>query len=157
MKNFFRFILAIVISFIPGITGMLFSPHGNSDLWYNTLNKPILTPDGWVFAVAWTILYALLGISLYLIISNDKTRQSKTKAYVLFFIQMVLNALWSYLFFGLHLVSAALITIILLIIFTFWMMRAFHPISRAASYLVWPYILWLLFALYLNGAIMYLN
>lgn len=136
---------------------MFFSPSGGSDMWYNTLNKSMLNPDGWVFGVAWTILYALLGIALFFIISNDKTRQSKTKAYVLFAIQMVLNALWSYLFFGLHLVSAALIVILLLIIFSFWMMRAFYPISRAGSYLVWPYLLWLLFALYLNGAIMYLN
>ncbi len=157
MKKFFQFILAIIISFIPGAIGVLFTPSHGSDMWYNAINKSMLTPDGWVFGVAWTILYAILGIALFLIISNDKTRHSKTKSYVLFFIQMILNALWTYLFFGIHLISAALIVLVLLIAVSVWMMRAFYPISRAASYLIWPYLLWLVFALYLNGTIMYLN
>lgn len=157
MKKFFQFILAMIISFIPGAIGIMFTPSGASDMWYNTINKSFLTPDGWVFGVAWTILYALLGIALFLIIVNDKTRQSKTKSYLLFLVQMVLNAMWTYLFFGLHLTGAALIVLVLLIAFSFWMMRAFYSISRPASYLVWPYILWMLFALYLNGAIIYMN
>ncbi len=156
MKKFLLFVLAIVVSFLPGIIGMLFSPDGASDLWYNALNKPWLTPNGWVFAVVWPILYFILGIALYLIIV-DKTRYSKAMPYGAFAAHVLLNALWSYLFFGLNMMGAGLIVLLVLIGVTIWMMRAFRPISRAAYYLVWPYLVWLLFALYLNGSILFLN
>ncbi|HIS71084.1 MAG TPA: tryptophan-rich sensory protein [Candidatus Enterousia intestinigallinarum] len=156
MKKFWLFVLAVVISFLPGLIGLIFSPSGASDLWYNALNKPFLTPDGWVFAVVWPILYFLLGVALYLIIV-DKTRYSKAKSYGLFAVHMALNALWTYFFFGLNLIGGGLIVLVLLIAFTIWMMRAFSQISRAAYYLVWPYLIWLLFALYLNGSVLFLN
>lgn len=156
MKKFLLFVLAIVVSFLPGIIGMLFSPDGASDLWYNALNKPWLTPDGWVFAVVWPILYFILGIALYLIIV-DKTRYSKAMPYGAFAAHVFLNALWSYLFFGLNMMGAGLIVLLVLIGVTIWMMRVFRPISRTAYYLVWPYLVWLLFALYLNGSILFLN
>ena len=156
MKKFWLFVLAIVISFLPGIIGMLFSPDGASDLWYNALNKPLLMPDGWVFAVVWPILYLILGIALYLIIV-DRTRYSKSMSYWAFGAHVVLNALWSYLFFGVNLMAAALVVLIALIGVTVWMMTAFRPISRPAYYMVWPYLLWLVFALYLNGAVVFLN
>lgn len=156
MKKFWLFVLAVVISFLPGLIGLIFSPSGASDLWYNALNKPFLTPDGWMFAVVWPILYFLLGVALYLIIV-DKTRYSKAKSYGLFAVHMALNALWTYFFFGLNLIGGGLIVLVLLIAFTIWMMRAFSQISRAAYYLVWPYLIWLLFALYLNGSVLFLN
>lgn len=156
MKKFWLFVLAVVISFLPGLIGLIFSPSRASDLWYNALNKPFLTPDGWVFAVVWPILYFLLGVALYLIIV-DKTRYSKAKSYGLFAVHMALNALWTYFFFGLNLIGGGLIVLVLLIAFTIWMMRAFSQISRAAYYLVWPYLIWLLFALYLNGSVLFLN
>ncbi len=157
MKNFFIFVLALVISFLPGIFGVFFTPHGSNDVWFNALNKSILTPDGWVFSVAWTILYTLLGIALFLVIKNNKTRKSKAVAYWAFFVQMGLNALWSYLFFGLHLVGAAFLCLVALIAVTIWMMAEFKPISKGAYYLAWPYLLWLCFALYLNGTVLFLN
>lgn len=158
MKKFLKFILAIVISFIPGILGGFFSPMSpGANEWYNGLVQSGVTPNGWVFMWAWLILYTILGIALFLVMNNEKTRQSKTKAYVLFVVQMVLNALWTFLFFGLQMVGAALLCLIVLVVVAIWMAAAFKPISRAASYLVWPYVAWLLFALYLNGAIMVLN
>lgn len=157
MKQVFLFIVAMIISFIPGVVGGMFSPHGASDVWYNALNKSVLTPDGWVFGVAWGILYALLGVALFLVMRNDKTRHSKTRAYSLFFVQMVLNALWSYAFFGAHMAGWALIVLIALICVAILMMRAFRPFSRAAAGLVWPYIIWMIFATYLNISIMWLN
>lgn len=158
MKKFFQFVLAIIISFIPGAIGILFSPTSSgTDVWFTALNKSILTPEGWVFSVAWTILYFLLGWALYLVISNDKSRQPKTKAYMLFFVQMVLNALWSYVFFGLQMPAAALIVILLLIGFSIWMLRAFREFSKGASYLIWPYLIWLVFATYLNAMIVFWN
>ena len=156
MKNFFIFVLALVISFLPGIFGVFFTPHGANDVWFNALNKSVLTPDGWVFSVVWSILYLLLGIALFLIIKN-KTRKSKAIAYWAFVVQMALNALWSYLFFGLHFVGAALLCLIALIAVTIWMMAVFKPISKGAYYLSWPYLVWLCFALYLNGTVLFLN
>ena len=157
MKNFFMFVLAIVISFIPGIIGVAFTPSHSNDAWYNALSNSVLTPDGWVFGVAWTILYAILGVALFLVMKDEKTRQSKAKAYILFAAQMGLNALWTYSFFGLHLVGWSLVTLVALIAISVWMAFAFKPFNKYASYLVWPYIAWLLFALYLNGTIWMLN
>lgn len=158
MKKFLTFVLAIVISFVPGVIGGFFSPMSpGANEWYNGLAQSVWTPNGWVFMVAWLILYTLLGISLFLVMNNTKTRQNKSKAYILFAAQMGLNALWSYLFFGLHFVGGALLSLVALIAVSIWMLVAFKPISRAASYLVWPYIAWLLFALYLNGTILLLN
>lgn len=157
MKKFFLFVLAIFISFLPGIFGVMFTPSHSDDVWYNALNNSVLTPDGWVFGVAWTILYTLLGIALFLIMNNTKTRLSKTKAYVLFIAQMVLNALWTYLFFGVHMVGAAIACLVALIVVSIWMLVVFKPISKMASYLVWPYVIWMCFALYLNGTIWVLN
>lgn len=157
MKVVLEFILTMVLSFVPGIVGVLFSPNGASDLWYNALNKSALTPDGWVFSVVWPLLYALLGVALFLVIRNTKARQSKVPAYLLFLGQMALNALWSYVFFGLHMAGAALIVLVGLIIVSAFMMRAFRPFNRWAEYLVWPYIIWLIFAMYLNIIIVWLN
>jgi len=157
MKKFFTFIFAMVISFIPGIIGMIFTPYGDSNVWYNALEKSVLTPQGWVFGVAWTILYFLLGIALYLIIVKEKTRINKSHAYWLFFGQMLLNTLWSYVFFGAHMAALALLVLVMLIVVSIYMERAFRPISRTAAYLVWPYIIWMCFATYLNASIMFLN
>ena len=157
MIKFFKFIFAMVVSFLPGIFGVLFTPSHSNDVWYNALNNSVITPDGWVFGVAWTILYALLGIALFLIMNNTKTRHSKTKAYVLFVAQLILNFLWTYLFFGLHMIGASVLCLVILLGISIWMAIAFKPISRPASYLVWPYVIWLCFALYLNGTILLLN
>ncbi len=157
MKKFFKFLLAIFISFVPGMIGVLFTPSHSNDQWYNALNNSVLTPDGWVFGVAWTILYTLLGIALFLVMNNEKTRRSKATAYVLFATQMGLNALWTYLFFGLHFVGGALLTLVALIAVSIWMASEFQVFNRWASRLVWPYIAWLLFAMYLNVTILWLN
>ena len=157
MRKFFTFIFAIIVSFIPGIVGVLFTPHGASNIWYNELSKSILTPSGWVFGVAWTILYLLLGIALFLIINEKKNRVSKSNAYWLFIGQMALNLLWTYVFFGLHMAALALLVLIMLIVISIYMARAFRLINKAAEYLVWPYIIWMCFATYLNATIMFLN
>lgn len=157
MRKFFTFIFAVIVSFIPGIIGVMFTPHGASNIWYNELSKSILTPAGWVFSVAWTILYLLLGVALFLIINEKKSRVSKSSAYWLFIAQMALNLAWSYVFFGLHMAALALLVLIFLIVISLYMMRAFRLINKTAAYLVWPYILWMCFAAYLNATIMFLN
>ena len=159
MKTFFTLIAAILISFIPGIIGVLFTPIiGHTDVWYNNLVNSSLTPPPVVFSVAWTILYTLLGIALFCI-WRAKGRESYkvTTSEWLFFTQMVLNALWSYVFFGLHMTTLALFVLLALLIVTIYMAREFKIVSKTAYYLVWPYIAWLIFAFYLNGVISCMN
>ncbi|MFQ6739547.1 MAG: TspO/MBR family protein [Alphaproteobacteria bacterium] len=157
MNTILKFIFAMVVSFIPGILGRMFTPSGGSDVWFNTLNKSFLTPDGWVFGVAWTLLYAILGVALFLILKNNSSACKKSTSYWLFVAHMVLNAGWTFLFFGLQMPVPALLVLLGLISVSLWMSREFYYISRTASYLVWPYIAWLVFALYLNGTIVLMN
>lgn len=155
MKKFFQFVLAMVLSFLPGLVGAMFSPNGLSDIWYNDLTKSVLNPAGWVFGVAWSLLYLLLGVAFYLVISNHKNK--KSSAYTWFIVNIILNALWSYLFFGLQMVWGGLIVIAGLISVSIFMMRSFKEINKVAGYLVIPYIVWLVFALYLNAMVIFLN
>jgi tryptophan-rich sensory protein len=164
MKSFFTFILAILISFIPGAIGVLFTPiTGHTDVWYNTLMNSSLTPAPIVFSIAWTVLYLLLGIALFFIWRNKNQRHNNTRTHAitasewLFVAQMVLNALWSYVFFGLHMTTLALFVLFGLIIVSVYMAREFKTVSPTAYYLVWPYIAWLVFAFYLNGVISCMN
>lgn len=160
MKSFFTLIVAILISFIPGAIGVLFTPiTGHTDAWYNSLVNSSLTPPPMVFSIAWTILYTLLGIALFLV---WRAKRADERAWVglaewLFFFQMVLNALWSYVFFGLHMPLVAVFVMTALILVSLWMAREFEKVSRGAYYLTWPYIAWLIFAFYLNSTIVYLN
>lgn len=157
MRTFFAFVAAILISFIPGAIGVLFTPvTGHTDVWYNNLVNSALTPPPMVFSVAWSILYVLLGIALFFIWRSKKRRGVSVSEW-LFFFQMVLNALWSYVFFGLHMPTLAMFVLFGLIIVSFFMAREFRLVSRTAYYLVWPYIAWLLFAFYLNGFIACMN
>ena len=157
MKKLMWFIIAMLISFSAGIFGVFFTPHGNSNIWYNGLIKSGLTPAGGVFSVAWTILYILLGLALYLIIKKARAHADKIRAYILFAIQLVLNGLWSYMFFAAHLPAFALVMLMVLFVVAVWMARVFDGIDRRAAYLVIPYILWMMFAFYLNAYIVLMN
>ncbi len=154
--KFLKFIFAMFLSFVPGFLGLIVTPiFSGGNLWYDTLNVSVLTPAGWVFSVVWTILYILIGVALFLIMIDDKN--DKTSAYTLFGVNLVLNALWSYSFFGTEMPKFALLVLAALIIIAIFMARAFYRINRAAFWLVTPYIVWLFFAFYLNGMIIYLN
>ncbi|MBO4583428.1 MAG: tryptophan-rich sensory protein [Alphaproteobacteria bacterium] len=157
MKRLIQLCVAMIISFLPGIFGVFFSPHGDSDLWYMALNKSGLTPPGVVFGAAWTILYALLGFALFLVIKSARGKAEKFFAYVLFFAQMLLNAGWVYLFFGLHMTAFALVVLLALFIISIWMARVFDGIDRKAMLLIIPYLLWMMFAFYLNAYIVLMN
>ncbi len=157
MKKIWLFILTMVISFAPGLIGIMFTPVGHTDLWFNGLNQSIVTPEPIVFSIVWSILYTLLGIALFLIVRKPIARMRKTKSYMLFATHMALNALWSYLFFGLHMAMAGLLVIVLLLFIALWMSRVFRCVSTSASILVWPYILWLMLATYMNMMIVYMN
>lgn len=158
--NILKFIFAMFLGFLPGMLGLIVAPmETGGNLWYNTLFHSMLTPPGWVFSVAWTILYFLLGLSLFFIMTTDTTRSqvNKTRAYVLYVLNLIFNTLWSFVFFGSQSPSIALLVLIALIGIVVLMAIEFYRINKTAFWLTIPYVLWLFFALYLNWMIVVLN
>lgn len=147
--------LALFLSFIPGFFGKMFSPGSNPGFWYDTLNKSVLNPPAWVFPVVWNLIFLALGVALFLILMKG-WKKSKKPLFI-FIIHMILNGLWSFLFFGLHMPVAGMLNIIALIVVAYWMYKEFYRVNKPAGYLVWPYIAWLCFALYLNSMVVFLN
>ena len=152
-KNISKLIISILICQLAGIIGSLFTSP--TDTWYIALNKPYFMPPNWLFAPVWIILYALMGISLYLIWNKD-LKKNKIALYI-FGIQLVLNSLWSILFFGLKSVFYSFIEIIILWIAIMVTIIKFYKIDKKAGLLLIPYILWTSFAMVLNYYIWILN
>ena len=117
--------------------------------WYAALNKTVISPPDWVFAPAWTILYILMAMALFLIWREEPTKKQK-EALQLFGAQLVSNAAWSIIFFGTHLIFTAFIEIILLLTLIIWTTIWFYRVNKIAGYLMIPYILWVGFAAILN-------
>lgn len=125
--------------------------------WYNTLTKPFFTPPSWLFGPAWTILYILMAISAYLVWKNGFKKKKVKEALKIFAIQLILNLSWSPVFFGLHNTLLALLIIIILWYFILKTIQVFNKIDILASYLLWPYFLWVSFATILNFSVWILN
>jgi tryptophan-rich sensory protein len=122
---------------------------------YNSLIKPSFSPPSYVFPIAWTILYILMGISLYLIYISKS--EYKKEAIVLYAVQLFVNVTWTLIFFGLKLTLPALIWLMLLFALVFVMTIEFYKINKVAGLLQIPYLLWLVFAGMLNYSIYILN
>ena len=127
------------------------------DTWYAGINKPSFNPPNWIFGPVWTLLYILMGVAAGLVWSSTAEASVKRRALAVYILQLGLNALWSFLFFGLRSPQLALAEIVLLWIAIVWCMRLFEPIHRTSAYLLVPYLLWVSFASVLNGAIVWLN
>ena len=146
LSAIWKIIIAIVFCESVGIiSGLLAS--ANSNLWFETLNKPSWNPPAYLFGPVWTTLYLLMGISLSIIWNNNSTEQKKRKAYFLFAFQLFLNFWWSFLFFSFHLTGVALIEILLLWIAIIIMISLFFKVNRTAALLQIPYLLWVTFAI----------
>ncbi len=158
IKRVSQVVFAIVVCELAGIAGSVFTVSSVSS-WYVTLLKPALNPPSWVFGPVWTLLYLLMGISVFLVWENKSeiTAMDRKRGLILFFVQLVLNMLWSIFFFGLHNPTLALYDIVALWIAILATMVSFYKISRTAMYLLLPYILWVSFAVYLNYSIVALN
>lgn len=121
---------------------------------YAMMNKPALSPPGWVFPVVWTILYVLMGIASYLVLTSGKPNDAALTVYA---IQLFFNFFWSILFFRLGLCVTAFIWLVLLWFLILGTTVLFYRIVKAAGYLMIPYLLWVAFAGYLNLSICLLN
>lgn len=155
-NNFFKLIIAIAISEVAGIIGSVFTVSA-IPTWYAGLVKPALNPPSWIFGPVWTTLYALMGIAAWLVWKAGWERKEVRMALGVFGIQLFLNIIWSIIFFGLHSPAWALVDIALLWLAIVWTMIIFYKISKPASYLLAPYLLWVSFALHLNYSIWVLN
>ncbi|MDA1061105.1 MAG: tryptophan-rich sensory protein [bacterium] len=153
-RNVFKLVFAILICQAAGIVGSFFTAPSISG-WYSTLNKPSFNPPSWIFGPVWILLYLLMGVALYLILVDRK--KDRSVALWLFGIQLVLNSVWSIIFFGLHNPFYALIELVILwiaIVLTVW---KFWKINVKAGSLLLPYIVWVTFAMLLNYSIWQLN
>ncbi|MBU1557926.1 tryptophan-rich sensory protein [Patescibacteria group bacterium] len=150
-----EFIVSILICQLAGILGSVFTMSEITN-WYSILEKPLWTPASWVFGPVWITLYTLMGVALYLVWQKRNVSNVK-KAILVFSFQLVLNALWSIIFFGLHNVFWALVEIIILLGSIIWTMFEFNKIDKRAMYLLLPYLLWVCVATALNYNIWILN
>lgn len=140
-----------LVSLSAGMFGRIFQPGE----WYQALNKPAWTPPGWIFPPVWTALYLMMGIAAWLIWRN-RSAASKS-ALIIFVIQLLLNAAWSWIFFGRHGIGGGLIEIGFLWCAIVLTIVKFSKIDRSASLLLLPYLIWVSFASALNAAIFILN
>lgn len=151
MKKYKVYIKSILVPVIIGaIVGFLISPS----IDYNSFVKPFLSPPSILFPIIWTILYILMGIS-YGILKYKKVNDSKIKT--IYYLQLFVNALWSILFFTLKWRFIAFLWILLLDILVIFMIYRFYKKNKVSGLLQIPYLVWVLFATYLNLAIYLLN
>jgi tryptophan-rich sensory protein len=134
-----------------------FSTASSVKTWYRTIRKPSWNPPSWVFVPVWTLLYTMMALALTFIWQKGETGADIHVALAFFMTQLVLNAIWSYLFFGLRKPGAALFDILMMWLFIVLSMWAFYPLDVRAFWLMAPYLAWVTFAAVLNGTLARLN
>ena len=139
---------------LGALAGVLFAPNG----WYAALLKPTWNPPSWLFGPVWTLLYMTMAVALWLVRREpDVDEVLRQRAIALFAIQFLLNLAWTPLFFGLHSPGLAFAEICLLWVALLSTMLTFGRVNALAGYLLLPYLLWVSFALVLNGTIWLMN
>ena len=156
MKSVAKIILSIFVCLVTGVLGS-FATRDSLNAWYADLAKPFFVPPNWAFGVVWPILYAMMGISVFMIWRRGIAERQVRVALGLFALQLVLNGLWTPIFFGLRMMALALIEIVLLWIAILVTILAFWRISKRAAYLLLPYLAWVGFAIALNASLWHLN
>ncbi len=154
--NMLKFFSSVGICLLVAFVGSAITVP-SIGVWYAGLEKPFFTPPSFVFGPVWTLLYLVMGIALYMVWMKGLQKKGVKSAIRVFFIQLLLNFLWSLVFFGLHLPLMAFIVILALWLAIFWTIRSFYKISKHAAYLLIPYLAWVTFASFLNLGIVLLN
>jgi tryptophan-rich sensory protein len=140
---------------IAGVAGLVTAPEIGT--WYAGLDKPSWTPPRQAFPVVWTILYAMIAVTLWRLWDRTAPSPARRQALALFFIQLALNAAWSPVFFGLHAVKAGLVIIVALVITLFGTVLACARADRVSAWLLLPYLVWVAYATTLNAGILAMN
>jgi len=156
IKSYPKLILSILLIEIIGSIGAIATTPAIPG-WYASITKPFFTPPSWVFAPVWTTLFLLMGISLYLVWQEGMKKAGVRAAVYAFAVQMALNVLWSFLFFGMQNPLLGFICIVVLWLAILYTIKRFYAVSRPAAYLLIPYITWVTIATALNLAIYLLN
>lgn len=134
-----------------------FATQSSVDTWYAGLNKPFFNPPNWVFAPVWTVLYILMGVAAGIVWARGFYHKWVKTALYFFGFQLLYNATWSMVFFGLQRPLAAFVILLILLALIILTIRQFRIVSRTAANLMLPYLLWVLFAGVLNFEIVRLN
>lgn len=156
LSNPVKLVITIAASELAGMIGSVFTFSAIPN-WYQNLTKPELTPPNWVFGPVWTTLFACMGVATFLIWKKGLDRKDVRIALGIFLTQLILNTLWSVLFFGLRSPGIAFGEIILLWLTIIATIFAFAKISKPAAWLLVPYLAWVSFASYLTYSIWVLN
>lgn len=154
-KNIFALIVSIAIAQGAGLIGSL-ATRPNLDTWYRELEKPFFTPPDWIFPIVWPILFLLMAVAVWLVWIKPAS-DMRTQAFWAYGIQLALNIVWSFLFFGLQNPAMALVEINMLLVAILATTAFFLQVTKLAAYLMVPYILWILFAMMLNASIVFMN
>ena len=150
-----KLVLSLALPLVIGTIAGIYTSEGTS-VWLDTLNSPSFRPPDWLFGPVWTVLYLLMGYSLYMVWIQKASKQ-RNIAITVFSIQLALNFFWSFIFFYFHLIGIALIEIIVLWIVIVTMLIFFYKIKPIAAFINIPYLLWVTFATILNTAYYFLN
>ncbi len=154
--NILPFALAILLPLSVGTLAALLT-RGSMDI-YDSINTPPLSPPGILFPIVWTVLYILMGVSSALVfINRERDMESARSGLSAYLSSLVFNFLWSIIFFNIRSFLAALVTLAVLLYFIVRTVICYRRVSPLAAALQIPYILWVAFAGYLNGAILFLN
>lgn len=148
MKRIVPLIASMLLPLAIGMISAALSSGGMAS--YANMNKPPLSPPAWVFPAAWTILYLMMGLASYYVITSETAWNSKKMALILYAIQLGMNFFWSILFFNLNMYLAAFFWLLIMWSIVFVCIFRFFGINRLAGVLMVPYICWLTFAAYLN-------
>ena len=156
MSAWWGWIPFVLVCELVGVVGALTTDTGTSP-WYRTLAKPAFQPPGWVFGPVWTLLYALMGVAAWRVWRLGPDTPGVRLALALFAAQLVLNAVWSPVFFGAHRIGLALVILAALWLVLVPTTFAFFRLDRPAGGLLLPYLAWVSFAVVLNASIWRLN
>lgn len=151
----FKFLISIALPLGIGVIAGMFTAQAVPE-WFASLNRPWFSPPNWVFGPVWTFLYLLMGISFFLIWKQEANR-SRQLALVVYFVQLLLNFAWSFIFFYFKMIGLALVEIVLLWLTIVAMLVLFYRVKPAAAYLNVPYLLWVTFATILTAGYFWLN
>ena len=154
--NIKSLIICIIIPLAVGGLSALLTMGSMQD--FEALNQPPLSPPGWLFPVVWTILYILMGVGSYLAVKASKEQgKDISKVLIPYAVQLILNLLWTPVFFGLSQFFLGSIICVILVFAIIWMIFSYYRVSPLAAYLQIPYLIWSVFASYLSIAIYLLN
>lgn len=156
VRDIVEAVVAVLICQGAGLIGSV-ATFPSIPTWYASLEKPFFNPPNWLFGPVWTTLYTLMGISAFLVWRKGIRDRQVKAALGIFVAQLILNSLWSIVFFGLHSLLGGLIVILPLWVAILLSIVTFYRISKTAGVLLIPYILWVSFATLLNFSLWQLN